>query len=241
MRSLSGLTAIVTGASSGIGEALALGLARQRVTLRLTGRDPVRLAAVAQCAGVHSPEVRSYVADLSVDDDLASLQGQLLRDCTSVDVLIHAAATLQTGPVALATVADFDLQYRTNLRAPYQLTQALLPRLVASQGQVVFLNSSVGLNARAGVAQYAATKHGLRAFADALRAEVNAQGVRVLSLYLGRTATPGQERLHAQDGKPYAPEQLLQADDVVSAVLGALSADSSAEITDLSIRPMRKG
>jgi short-subunit dehydrogenase len=240
MKSLDGLTAVVTGASSGIGTAFALALAREGVQLRLTGRDESRLREIAASCRRDSPDARYYPADLAIDSDTETLLQALLRDCDGVDILIHCAGQVCSGPVATAPVAEFDQQYRTNLRAPYVLTQALLPKLLACRGQVVFINSSVGLAARADVSQYAATKHGLRAIADALRAEVNAQGVRVLSVYVGRTATPAQERIHAAEGRQYAAARLLQPDDVVAAVLSALKAEPTAEITDINIRPMQK-
>ncbi len=82
-----------------------------------------------------------------------------------------------------------------NVRAPYILTQALLPMLKARRGQVVFINSSSGIIAKPRSAQYDSTKHALEAIADSLRGEVNAHGVRVLSVYLERTVTKMQERI----------------------------------------------
>jgi len=121
------------------------------------------------------------------------------------------------------------------------LTQQLLPLLAAAHGQVVFINSSVGLTAkRPEIGQYAATKHALRAIADCLREEVNSNGIRVLTVYLGRTATPMQEVLHRLEGVPYNPEALLQPEDVASVVVHALMLPRTAEVTDISIRPMRK-
>lgn len=78
----------------------------------------------------------------------------------------------------------------------------------------MFINSSVGIVARGGIGPYAATKHALKAIADSLRDEVNKDGIRVLSIFLGRTATPMQEEVHRLEGKPYRPERLLQPEDV---------------------------
>jgi NADP-dependent 3-hydroxy acid dehydrogenase YdfG len=140
-----------------------------------------------------------------------------------------------------ARIEDLDVQYSVNVRAPYMLTQHLLPLLTAAQGQIVFVNSTVGLMAkRPEVGQYGATKHALRAVADSLREEVNANGIRVLSVYLGRTATPLQETIHRLEGREYHPEALLQPDDVAAVVLQALFLPPTAEVTDISIRPMRK-
>jgi NADP-dependent 3-hydroxy acid dehydrogenase YdfG len=104
----------------------------------------------------------------------------------------------------------------------------------------VFVNSSLGLNSRAGVAGYAATKHALKAIADALRAEVNPDGVRVISIYPGRTATPQQRIIHEKEGKPYRAEYLLQPEDVARALLDSLLLPRTAEVTDINIRPMHK-
>ena len=109
-------------------------------------------------------------------------------------------------------------QYQTNVRAPFVLTQALLPMLKARRGQVVFVNSSSGIVAKPMSSQYDSTKHALKAIADSLRGEVNAHGVRVLSVYLGRTASEMQERIHRIEEKPYRPELLLQPEDVASVI-----------------------
>jgi NADP-dependent 3-hydroxy acid dehydrogenase YdfG len=102
------------------------------------------------------------------------------------------------------------------------------------------MNSSAGLSARAGVAQYAATKHALKAIADSLREEINDDGVRVLSVFLGRTATPMQAAVHEMEGREYYPELLLQPEDVASVIINALSLPRSAEVTDIIVRPLAK-
>ncbi|MEJ2684988.1 MAG: SDR family NAD(P)-dependent oxidoreductase [Candidatus Sulfobium sp.] len=107
-------------------------------------------------------------------------------------------------------------------------------------GQIVFINSSAGLKARAGVSQYAATKHALRAVADSLREEVNAHGIRVLSIYPGRTSTPMQEIVHRMEGRIYDPDHFMRPEDIASVVINSLHLPGSAEVTDVSIRPMNK-
>jgi short-subunit dehydrogenase len=115
-----------------------------------------------------------------------------------------------------------------------------LPLLKMQKGQIVFINSSVGLVSKANLSQYAATKHALRAFADSLREEVNEMGIRVLSVFPGRTATPMQEMIFNWEGKDYPPTRLLQPQDVAAVVIHALSLPRTAEVTDISIRPMAK-
>jgi NADP-dependent 3-hydroxy acid dehydrogenase YdfG len=233
-------TAIVTGATSGIGRAIALSLAATGMTLGLVGRDISRLEAVSSEAREHSARVESYQADLCCDQDIRRVASELQEQFRALDVLIHSAGIFRMGPIAQAPVDDFDALYRTNVRAPYVLTQALLPRLSVRSGQVVFINSSAGLTARAGVGAYAASKHALKAIADSLRAEVNDIDIRVISVYPGRTATPQQEKIHEQEGKTYRAERLLQVQDVARAVLDALAMPRTAEVTDIQIRPMQK-
>src|SRR5262249_45306920 len=103
------------------------------------------------------------------------------------------------------------------------------------------MNSSAGLSAkRPDIGQYSATKHALKAVAESLREEVNPMGIRVLNVYLGRAATPMQKSLHEREGKLYDPDRLLQSEDVASIVIHALQLPSTAEVTDISIRPMIK-
>jgi NADP-dependent 3-hydroxy acid dehydrogenase YdfG len=140
----------------------------------------------------------------------------------------------------VAPIEDFDHLYRVNVRAPYLLTQQLLPLIKARQGQVVFINSSVGLNARARVSQYAATKHALKAIADSLREEVNAAGVRVVSIYPGRTASPMQAMVYQLENRVYQPEQLIQPEEIAAVITTVLSLPKGAEVTDINIRPAKK-
>jgi len=238
-RVLDGRLAVVTGASSGIGRAIAIELAAHGADVWLVARRADALEAGAAEAGRHGTRVRTFPMDLTRDADLERLRDALKQDGDGVDILVHAAGAHFMGAVAEAPVAELDEQYRVNLRGPYVLTQLLLPLLRARRGQIVFVNSSVGLEARAGVGAYAATKHGLRALADALRQEVNVDGIRVVSVYAGRTATPLQREIHAREGKPYDPERLLQAVDVASAVAHALGLPRTAEVTDVRVRPMQ--
>jgi NADP-dependent 3-hydroxy acid dehydrogenase YdfG len=153
---------------------------------------------------------------------------------------VHSAGTYSRGPVEKASADDLDRQYATNVRAPYLLTQALLSMLRANRGQIVFINSTIVFASGANVSQYAATQHALRALADSLREEVNADGIRVASIYPGRTATQLQARIHALEGKAYVPERLLQPGDVADVVVKILTIPRSAEVTDVRIRPMLK-
>ena len=232
--------AVVTGASSGIGRAIALALAAEGAALCLVGRSLETLEEVAEAARPAARRVRSHRADLTVDGDVRNLVADIERDWRAVDVLVHGAGVIASGELAVAPVEVFDWQYRTNVRAPYALTQALLPLIKSRRGQIVFINSTAGLGAKATLSQYAATKQALRAIADSLREEVNSVGVRVLSVYPGRTATPMQASVHASEGRSFVPERLMQPEDVAAVVVNALRLPRSAEVTDINMRPMIK-
>jgi NADP-dependent 3-hydroxy acid dehydrogenase YdfG len=234
---LDGITSVVTGASSGIGRAIAIALASAGATVYAVARRRHELEATAsQTDGPGRFEL--YEADLVVDAQVAGLAEGLRGREGGVDVLVHSAGTISLGNLETASVHDLDRQYEVNVRAPYLLTQALLPALRATKGQIVFINSTVGLIGRADVGQFAATQHALKAIADSLREETNPHGVRVLTVYAGRTATPRQAKIHAIEQKPYHAERLMQPEDVASVVLNALVLPRTAELTDVRARPM---
>jgi NAD(P)-dependent dehydrogenase (short-subunit alcohol dehydrogenase family) len=237
---LEGRTAIVTGGGSGLGASISLALAEAGANVLVVGRSSATLASVVDAVKSCGRTAASYQADLADAVALDTLIAQLLRDLKGVDILIQNAAFCAYGEVEKASSADLDRHYCVNLRAPFMLTQAFLPLLKASHGQVVFLNSSAGSTAKANLSQYSASKHALKALADSLRSEVNEAGVRVLSVYLGQTATDMQARLHGDKNMKYRPERLLQPEDVAATILHALSLPSTAEITDIHIRPMRR-
>jgi len=237
---LAGKTCVVTGASSGIGRALAVGLAGTGARVWAIARRRERLDSLVEEVVAGPGDVVPLVADLERDDEVASAGGEILAGGDHVDVLIHSAGAISLGNFESASARDLDRQYRVNLRAPFVLTQLLLPALKRAEGQVVFINSSAGLRASAGNVLYAATKHGLKAVADGLRDEVNRDRVRVISVYAGRTATPMQASVHAHEGRDYRPDRLLQPDDVVEVVLAALSMSGHGEVTDVNVRAMEK-
>jgi NADP-dependent 3-hydroxy acid dehydrogenase YdfG len=237
---LSNQIALVTGAGSGIGKAIALALAAQGATLWLAGRTQEKLESVADTARKTALNVRCIQIDVTRDQEIADLCARLRQDVGYVDLLIHCAGEIVLGRLESATIADLDRQYQINVRAPYLLTQVMLPMLRSRRGQIVFMNSSAGQIAGANQSQYAASKYALRAIADSLRQEVNADGVRVLSIYPGRTASPMQASVHAMEGKNYYPDRLMQPEDVAAVVISTLNLPRSAEVTDIHIRPFLK-
>ncbi len=240
MVTLNNQVALVTGATSGIGQAIAMALAEAGACVGLVGRQREALEQTAQRSRLNSPKVVTYQLDLGLDTTVEKLKNQVLEDFGRLDILVHSAAVLASGPVSTASVEEFDWQYRINVRAPYALTQILLPSLIENQGQIVFIISSAGLKSRANFTQFAATKHALKAVSDGLREEVNPLGVRVLSIFPGRTATPGLAELHKIEGRPYHPEYLCQPEDIAAVVCNSLSLPRTAEVTDINIRSFMK-
>lgn len=223
---------LVTGAGSGIGAALAHRLAARgdRLALVARNRDRARAASSAFSGSI------VVVADLARPDQLAAAVAESdLPD--RIDSVIHCAGVVELGAVADAGVDDWVSQLKVNLVAPAALTRAVLPRVRAAAGQVVFVNSGAGLRAHPGWAAYAASKHGLKALADALREEEARHGVRVTSVYPGRTATPMQALVHAQEGADYHPDRFIAPDSVATVILAALDLPADAVASDLTVRP----
>jgi len=234
-RKFGGQMAVVTGASSGIGRAIAEELAAQGASLCLLGRRPQALRNVAP--GLREGARRMiYQVDLAAGEQIERFAADFIRDGGRADILVHSAGVIAIGALERAPIDDFDRQLNVNVRAPCLLTKALLPLVKACRGQIIFINSNAGLCAVPGSGHYSAAKHALTGLADSLRAEVNGQ-VRVLSVYTGSTATPMQAALHLSKRRSYVPEALIQAEDVASLVAHAAGLPRTVEVTALHLRP----
>ncbi len=239
MDSLKDDVAVVTGASSGIGRAIALALASHGTEVCLVARRRAELEEVARQACSNGGRGHVCPADLT-RDDIASVAHFVAETFGRADVLVLCGGAMVHAPLEHASLDDLDLMYRANVRGHYALIQHLLPLLRRERGQIVFINSSTGLRATAAVGQFSATQHAFRAIADSLRHEVNRDGVRVLTVYPGRTATPRIEALYATEGRAYHPELLMQPEDVAAMVVHTLMLPRTAEVTEISMRPMQK-
>lgn len=230
---LMGGVALVTGAGSGIGRAIACLLAAQGMSVLLVGRREELLREVAAEAG---GAARVLPSDVATPEGVAAVACALPR---ALHVLVHSAGEFRYGPLESTTDADWTALDAVNVRAPMLLTAACLPALRAARGQVVFVNSTAALRSAPGAGAYVATKHALRAATDVLRQEVNADGVRVLSVFPGRTDTPMQDAVLAAEGRQRNSNALLQPEDVAAMVLAALILPRRAEVTDIILRPAR--
>lgn len=222
---------VLTGAGSGIGQVLARRLAARGDDLVLIARSDARAAELED----EFPSAQVLVADLA---DPGTLNGLGRQVDGGVDTLLHVAGVVDLGPVARLRLADWEEQIAVNLTAPAVLTRELLAHLRGSGGTVVFINSSAGLTASAEWSAYAASKFGLRAFADSLRAEEVDNGVRVSTVYPSRTATPMQEKVHDQEGRTYDASRWISADTVVETILHVIDLPGDATIPDVTVRPV---
>jgi NAD(P)-dependent dehydrogenase (short-subunit alcohol dehydrogenase family) len=225
---------LVAGASGGIGRAIAFGLLGAGAEVFMLGRSMATLAqppppenALAKCHFI--------AADLTDTSAIGRIAADILPK-GRLDVLVLSSGIYERSHEPTVFVR----QIAANVVGPYSLVRHLLPFLIGSKGQVVFINSTQGLKAAAGIGQYAATKHAMKALADSLRDEVNRDGVRVASVFLGRTATEMQRAIFATEGRPYAPERLIQPADVAEIVLSLLQLPRTSEVTDIILRPMQK-
>jgi len=222
-------THFVTGATSGIGAALARRLHDRGDELVLLARNDDKAAALAQ----QFPGCRTVVADLGSPEIVASLADVPER----LDSVVHSAGVVEVAPVADTDPQSLAATVTVDLVAPMLLTRALLEPVRRARGTHVFVNSGSGLRANAGWASYNAAKFGLRGFADALRQEEQEHGVRVTTVYPGRTATAMQEQVHAQEGKAYDATDWIRPETVVDAILHVLGLGDDATIPDLVVRP----
>ena len=231
---LNDAVALVAGASGDIGRAISFELLGAGAEVFMLGRSMARLIQVLPPEHVRQ-KCHFMPADLIDGDAITRVKAEI-GSRGRLDVLVLSSGTYERSqePTMFAS------QIAANLIGPYALLQQLLPMLIGAQGQVVFVNSSQALRATAGIGQYAATKHAMKAVADSLRDEVNANGVRVMSLFLGRTASERQRRIFAAEGRPYPPERLIQPNDVAGLVLFLLRLPRTSEVTDIMLRPMQK-
>ena len=228
-----GRTVLITGATGGIGRALVHALADHRQLL--LGRNDAALAGLAK----EVPDAGWVTADLGQPDDLELILGVGAALPRRLDLLIHAAGAVRVAPLEHQRPDAWAEALAVNLAGPAELTRLCLPALRAARGRVVFINSTAGLVANPNWTSYAASKWGLRGFADALRGEMAPDGVRVSTLFPSRTDTEMQRAVRQQEGGDYHADQYLDPDAVARAVRAMIDAGDAADWTDLTVRPLR--
>jgi NAD(P)-dependent dehydrogenase (short-subunit alcohol dehydrogenase family) len=230
-QSLSGRIALVTGATSGIGRAAAVRLAREGAEVIVHGRDADRgeqvVAEIVQAGG----KARCITADLS---DPAEIR-RLADEAGDVDVLVNNAGISWFGPTADLDVATYDALFDANVRAPYFLVAALAPRMAANGGgSIVNLASMAGTVGLAGGAAYGGTKATLTAMTRAWAAEFSPSGVRVNAVAPGPVFTAADpERIEAL-GATTPLGRAAQADEIAQ-VIAFLASPAAGYVTGATV------
>ena len=223
----------ITGAGGGIGRALALGFAAKGARLILSSRDAIALEST--CAAVresgHS-DVQAIVSDLSRDADALSLAGHVGR--SSVDILVNNAGVFPTGPFLETGLADLDACLTVNLRAPFALSRAAAPHMVAQKwGRIVNIGSSSAYMGVARSSLYCASKHALLGLSRALHAELRDQGVRVFCISPGSVKTRMGKDVQGQDF-----ETFIEPEEVARAVLFAVEEHGNLVCDEIRLNRM---
>lgn len=216
-------TAVVTGATSGIGRQVALDLAAAGWRVIALGRRAEELASLAAAADT----IETHQVDLT-----SFPLPELARD-RRVDAVVHAAGLVPTGTLEDTTHADWDYAFALNVTAGAELVRQALPALRERGGTVVFINSGAGVTPTPRNPLYGATKHALRALANGLRIQEEEHGVRVTSIFPGPTDT----ELFTGD---VDRDDLIRPESVARAVVEAITASPDVQLTEIQVRPRRE-
>ncbi|ROQ39464.1 NADP-dependent 3-hydroxy acid dehydrogenase YdfG [Frondihabitans sp. PhB188] len=229
--------ALVTGASRGIGRAIAVDLGRTHHVI-VQGRDQGALDALA----AELPSATTWAAELTGDGALdgflaAGPDGSL----TTLDVLVHSAGVIGGSTVEATSRDEWRRVLEVNVVAVAEITRVALPALRAARGTVIVINSGAGFTSRGDGGVYAASKFAVRAFADALRQEERAHGVRVSSVHPGQVDTDMQREIQDSRGNAYQADKYLGASDIADAVRMVVDLPPRAVAEVVSVRPLALG
>jgi NAD(P)-dependent dehydrogenase (short-subunit alcohol dehydrogenase family) len=218
---LTGSTALVTGATSGIGKATALALASRGARVLVSGRDTERGDAVVAAIRANGGKADFLKADLDDAESTRNLARRALEIAGSVDILVNNAGIFPFGPTPETPLDAFHDVYATNVRAPYILVAELAPKMAErGNGAIVNVSSMVGDFGVAGMALYGSSKAALNLLTKSWAAEFGPKGVRVNAVSPGPTRTEGTEGMGdglaqlaamAPAGHPATPEEIADA------------------------------
>jgi ribitol 2-dehydrogenase len=235
-RRLDGKTALVTGASSGIGRAIAMALAAEGVSLVLSGRDRKRLEAVGEAVGGGALPV---TADLTVPAEVDGLVDRALTHLGHLDILVANAGVYIAGDVATGDPDAFDDLIMTNVASVFRAVRRALPAMIERQaGDILVTSSIAGHIAIPWEPVYSASKHAVQSFVHGLRRQVAPNGIRVMSLAPGMVLNSlwGIEDPAEVDAKA-AARTGLRSEDVADAALFMLTRPANVTVRDLVMLP----
>jgi len=231
MNCFAGKVALVTGASRGIGRAIAIALARAGCQVCICARSKEQLLGVQQEIHAVEGQALAIAADLTRDDDLENL----VQSCGTIDYLINNAGWGRRAPVVTAKLEDWDQTLRLNLRAPMILAQKFVPAMIEKgDGAVINIGSVSGKTGEANGAAYAASKFGLIGFTQSLFEEVREHNIKVAVIIPGFVDTPLIPPVKHLDRS-----KMIQAEDVAQAVLYVLNAPATSCPVEITLRPQR--
>ncbi len=235
---LDGKTAIVTGASSGIGEATARLLAKVGCNVALAARREDRLRALAAELGEGAFAAQT---DVTVPASCAALVARTVEHFGSLEVLVNNAGVGLYGSVADGDPEDWRKMFEVNVLGVLYTTRAAVRHMLhRGSGDVLFVSSIAGRRVpRADGTVYAATKHAVTAIAEGLRMDVSGRGIRVINVEPGLVRTEFPESSHPSAEEFYAEVEYtpLEAEDVAAAVVYALEQPPRASVNELVVRP----
>ena len=240
---LSGRVALVTGASSGIGEATARALAAAGANVAITARRGERLSMLAEEIKKTGGRVLKIAADLVVEEENRRIVIETEARFGRLDILVNNAGVMLLAPIEGAAGADWRRMLDLNVMAPMLSTQAALPIMRArGGGHIVNIASTAGRIANPNVSGYSASKFGIVAFSESLRREVYKENIRVTVIEPGVVATELRDHIphpatkQAVDAWAESLRQ-LQPEDVAKAVLFAVSQPDHVNINEILMRP----
>lgn len=243
MSSLKDKVAIVTGASSGIGEATAVALAQQGAKVAIVARRSDRLEALAQRIKTNGGEVLSITADVTDEAQVRDFVSQTKTHWGQVDILINNAGVMLLGMIDGANTEDWRRMMNINVLGLMYATHAVLPLMKAQgQGHIVNLSSVAGRVANAGSGVYNASKWAVNAFSEALRKEVYQNNIRVTIVEPGLVATELPTHITDTGAKEraagfYGSLKNLDSEDIAAAIVYATSQPPHVNVNEILIRP----
>lgn len=240
---LVGKIALITGASSGIGEATAVALAEQGAAVAIAARRLDRLEALKQTLEQDGATVLTLELDVTDEAACAAAVDRTVAELGGLDIVVNNAGVMLLGPIEGADTEDWRRMIDTNVYGLMYLTHAAVPYLLTrGGGDIVQVSSVAGRVARAGSGVYNASKFAVNAFSESLRQELTTRGVRVTMVEPGAVATELQSHITHADTKAgierwIAGMRPLQADDIARAVVYAVTQPSHVSVNELLIRP----
>ncbi|MDQ6837460.1 MAG: SDR family NAD(P)-dependent oxidoreductase [Actinomycetota bacterium] len=240
---LTGKVALITGASSGIGEATAIAMARAGAAVVLGARRVDRLESLA--ARLRDDGARVLTLQLDVTDETAcrdSVQ-RTRAELGGLDVLVNNAGVMLLGPIIDADTEDWRRMMTTNVLGLMYMTHAAVPGMAEQgSGEIVNISSVAGRQARAGAGVYNASKWAVNAFSESLRQEVTARGVRVSLVEPGAVATELTDHITnpaSKEGaeKMYNSIRAIQAEDIARIIVNVITQPAHVAINEILVRP----